>query len=69
MSDLIETLAIYGYNAEGGCTELYLTGDNHIQIYAEDDEGHYFTYSVEQAKAIMAGLGRLIWAAENPDED
>lgn len=70
MSDTTKTLAIDGYNAEGGITELYLTTDGDIRIYAEDAHvGTNFTYSVEQAKAIMAGLGRLIWLAENPNDD
>jgi len=66
--NVIKGLSITDYNAEGGGTELYLTDKGEIQIYAEDEEGHTFTYSVEQAEEIMAGLGRLIWLAKH-DED
>jgi hypothetical protein len=66
----IKALVVTGWNTEGGCTELYLTEASEIQIYAEDaHEGHTFTYSLQQAEEIMAGLGRLIWLAKHPEND
>jgi len=65
MSDAIQALTIE--NADG-VTELRLT-DTGIEIYAEDTEiGSTFTYTLEQAEEIMAGLGRLIWQARHPED-
>ena len=61
MSDLIETVQIDGQHY----TEIRLTSDNEIQIYAEAEASEIYTYSIDQAKEIVAALNHMIWNAEH----
>ena len=50
-------------------TEVHLTDDGQVEIYAEAETGETYAYSLDEAKALMAALGRVIWLAENPEDD